>query len=103
MSTRGTPNTEALLANADWVRALARRLVSDPDAADDIVQDAWTSALQHPPRGEQSLPAFLRSIVANLARSKFRKDRHRQLREHRAAREEMLASTADVIERLETY
>jgi DNA-directed RNA polymerase specialized sigma24 family protein len=63
MAPHRMPDTEALLANADWVRALARRLVSNANDADDIAQDALTSALQHPPRHGQSLPKFVRAIA----------------------------------------
>jgi RNA polymerase sigma factor (sigma-70 family) len=103
MGTHRMPDTGALLANADWVRALARRLVSDANDADDVAQDALASTLQHPPQHGQSLPGFLRAVVTNFARRKFRDDRHRTLREHRSAREEALPSTADVIERLGTH
>ncbi len=39
------PDTDALLAHADFVRGLARRLVLDEAAADDIVQGTWLAAL----------------------------------------------------------
>src|SRR5688572_12380999 len=44
---------ERLLAHSGWLTALARRLVSDPAAADDLVQDTWHAALR-------SRPAILR-------------------------------------------
>jgi RNA polymerase sigma-70 factor (ECF subfamily) len=103
MTSRRMADTEELLANAAWVRALARRLVSDTHVADDIAQDAWASAIEHPPRRDAPLRSFLRSIVTNLARRRFRDDRHRIAREERAARAESLPSTADVIERLATH
>ena len=34
-----------LLAQTGWTKALARRLAADVDLADDLVQDAWVTAL----------------------------------------------------------
>ena len=51
------PSLESLLQQADWLAALARRLVADPSTADDLVQDSWVAALRDPPRQESSLRA----------------------------------------------
>ncbi|HEV8113203.1 MAG TPA: hypothetical protein VGR31_10555 [Planctomycetota bacterium] len=34
-----------LLAQTGWTKALARRLASDVHLADDLVQDAWVTAI----------------------------------------------------------
>ncbi|MCP4092755.1 MAG: hypothetical protein GY747_04830 [Planctomycetes bacterium] len=44
-----TPDSDALLAHSGWVRALARNLVVDPSAADDVEQQAWLTAMERPP------------------------------------------------------
>ena len=36
---------QALLAEERWLRALAARLAGDPGAADDLVQEAYLTAL----------------------------------------------------------
>ncbi len=40
---------EALLAEREWVRHLARTLARDESAADDLEQEAWRAALERPP------------------------------------------------------
>lgn len=80
---------ESLTAHEDWIRRLAGRLVSSPDAADDLVQDTWLVALQHPAQIESPAGrSWLASVVKNLARERWRKDARREARERRAAREE---------------
>lgn len=56
---------EELLARTGWMRALATRLLADPAAADDVVQEAWLAALEHPPRANAE--AWLGRVVRNLA------------------------------------
>lgn len=50
---------DRLLDHSDWVRNLARHLVNDPDEADDLVQDAWATALESPPRDAASARSWL--------------------------------------------
>ncbi|MBI5432597.1 MAG: sigma-70 family RNA polymerase sigma factor [Planctomycetes bacterium] len=59
---------EALLAEAAWVRALARSLVRG-DEVDDLVQDTWTAALERRPDVETAggLRAWLGRVTRNLA------------------------------------
>lgn len=52
---------ELLLAHVDFVRSLARALVLDPHTGDDVAQDAWLKALQHPPPHTRALRAWLTS------------------------------------------
>jgi len=49
----GTPHsvrTELLLEQIGWVRALARGLLADEHAAEDVTQDALALAIERPPR-----------------------------------------------------
>ena len=39
---------DELLAEADWLHALAYGLVRDADAANDLVQETWVAALRAP-------------------------------------------------------
>jgi RNA polymerase sigma-70 factor (ECF subfamily) len=72
---------QALLAEQDWVRRLARRLVADTSLADDIAQATWLAALRHPPRHERNLRAWLGQLVVNTTRSTLRSERRRIVRE----------------------
>jgi RNA polymerase sigma-70 factor (ECF subfamily) len=90
---------ETLLANAGWIRALARSLVSDANSADDIAQDTWVAALEHEPSHTRSMRALLATIVRNFARERHRRDARREAREQDIARPEALPSTAETVER----
>jgi len=47
---------DELLRHDGFVRGLARRLILDPDAAEDLAQEAWVAALEGPHAGVASLP-----------------------------------------------
>ncbi|TAH34651.1 MAG: sigma-70 family RNA polymerase sigma factor [Planctomycetota bacterium] len=93
---------EALLAHAGWVRALARSLVRDEAAADDLSQDAYVAALgARPPEQQASLRSWLHRVLRNLAADHSRSERRREAREQRAAAERPAPSpaAADAFER----
>ena len=92
-------NTEALLAHADWVRALARTLVADPNRADDVAQEAWVAALENPPRDARNLRGWFASVVRNAASQARRSETRRTAREQAAAREEGVPDTAELVAR----
>ncbi len=97
-----TPATpEALLEHLDWVRQLARSLVADPHAADDLVQEAWISAARRPPH-EGNLRGWLAQVVRNAARDRRRKESRHALHEQRAARSEATPSGAELADRVAT-
>ncbi|HUR27207.1 MAG TPA: sigma-70 family RNA polymerase sigma factor [Planctomycetota bacterium] len=80
---------ERLLAEMDWARRLARALVGEL-AADDVTQEALRIALEKPPAltPGTSLRAWLRGVIANLARSQGERSVRRAYHEQRAARAE---------------
>ncbi len=90
---------ETLLADAGWVRALARRLVRDPSAADDLAQDALVAAWRHPPRAETNARSWLARVLRNLVRQRQRSESARGRREQGRARPG--AHDDDVLERAE--
>jgi DNA-directed RNA polymerase specialized sigma24 family protein len=47
-----------LLADVRWLQALAQRLVTDPEVADDLLQEAWFVALERPPRQVETARTF---------------------------------------------
>ena len=40
---------DELLAHREWVRRMAGSLARDDAEADDLAQEAWVTALEHPP------------------------------------------------------
>ena len=54
-----------LLADAQWVRALARALVADPHDADDLAQGACLLALRRPPSHGQNLRGWFQRVLEN--------------------------------------
>ncbi len=78
MGTNQRFSTQALLAQAGWVRELAASLVSDPNLVDDVVQDTMTVALQRPPVADRPVRAWLATVVRNLVRQ----DRRADVRRH---------------------
>lgn len=87
-----------LALHAEGLRALARRLVNDAAAADDVVQEACLAALR---RGTASRP-WLVGVVRNLARRRHREESRRAERERRAARPEA-APADEAVERAELH
>lgn len=103
-SSRPTPDA-ATLGELEWVRRLARRLVQDPALADDVAQDAWLAAREHPPTVPASgLRAWLATVVQNRVRRLRRADRRRAARELEAhSRREACADPADVVARADLH
>ncbi|MEL6715816.1 MAG: sigma factor, partial [Planctomycetota bacterium] len=117
MSTHDSPSDRlspaALLEHADWVRALARRLVRDEATADDVAQEALSVAIERPPRAGGSVDAgdtassdpsvrgWLARVVQNVARQRARSEGRRARRERRGSRDEALPSAAELTERAE--
>jgi len=96
------PDPETLLADDRFVRSLARLLVSDAHLAEDVAQQTWVAALEHPPRKRGPLRSWLAAVGRNFARRIGRGEVRRLRREHAAARPEALPSTAEIVAREET-
>jgi RNA polymerase sigma-70 factor (ECF subfamily) len=93
--------SRALTQNGDFVRALAHRLVRDPERADDVVQETWLRFLERTPRATGSLRHWFRTVARNLASSTGQAEQERRERDERAARPEGLPSAADEYEKAE--
>ncbi|MEM9803199.1 MAG: sigma-70 family RNA polymerase sigma factor [Planctomycetota bacterium] len=78
-----SPDLESLLEGSGWVDRLARSLVADPHAADDLVQEAWVVALERGPKGVDGIGRrrWLSAVLRNLARDRRRGERRRSDRE----------------------
>jgi RNA polymerase sigma factor (sigma-70 family) len=98
------PRLASLLAEAQWLRELARRLVRCEHDAADLVQDTLHTALLQPPAAERPLRGWLRTVLLHRWRDRVRE------RNARAAREQRLAAVAadapasgDVVQRAESH
>ena len=89
--------------HAAFVRRLARRLVHDETAAEDLVQDTWVAALERPPEREGGLRAWLARVLRNQAALRLRSGDRRRRREAAGAREEAVPETAELLERTELH
>ncbi len=86
MDSRANPlDHDAMLAHSGWLRALAASLVSDSATAEDLVQDTWVAALEHPPELGWKVEPWLARVLKNFA---FRRRRD----ELRRAEHELAAS-----------
>jgi RNA polymerase sigma-70 factor (ECF subfamily) len=79
---------EGVLEHSGWLRDLARRLVRDPNAADDLAQSTWLAALEHRPATDRPLRQWLASVLRNFARQDARGTVRRRAREECVARAE---------------
>jgi RNA polymerase sigma-70 factor (ECF subfamily) len=94
---------ETLLAHAGWLRALARHLVSDRLSADDVVQDTYLAALEHPPRKASGARAWLAAVARNVVRARGRSDARRARREERARPPGSDPGPSETLEKLELH
>ena len=97
----GAPTAADLLAHAEFLRAIAWRILRDEHAAEDVVQDALVVAIESPPRSAWSLRAWLAGVAANLARMRVRSEARRAARERAVALSGTADSALDVAERLD--
>ena len=91
---RARIDSAALLAEAGWLRSLARHLVQDPESADDLVQDTWRRALERPAAtpaaviDPKAARFWLARVMRNLAKNRRRDDDVRAWHEKQASRSE---------------
>lgn len=103
MATDPSPlSTDQLLAQAGWLHALARKLVGDSGAADDVVQDTFISALRRPPHADRPLRPWLAKVARNLVRARVRSERSRRARETVHDGRHETPSAAELSEKLES-
>lgn len=93
------PSTEPLLAELAWLRALARRLVSDPQRADDAVQDTLVAALTVG-RPVRRWRGWLAAVLRNELRQEARAAARRDALETRVPPREPVPSAAALVEEL---
>lgn len=94
---------EELLAEAGWLRNLARALARDEADADDLCQEALLAALTTPARPEKGLRAWLHGTTLKLAAARARREGRRLRREHVVARPETCERSPSVVEATEWF
>lgn len=101
-----TPDPDALLAHSGWVRALARNLVVDPSAADDVEQQAWLTAMERPPSHGGNLRSWWGAVVRTAATKRWREVARRQETAGSSSLEDLESGVAKpdaMAERLDTF
>jgi RNA polymerase sigma factor (sigma-70 family) len=91
---------EELLAEVSFLRALARGLLRDEHAGEDVAQTTWVEALDRreaPGNPLVNPRAWLARVARNLALDRRRGERRRAARERGVARDEALPSVADTL------
>lgn len=76
---------EDLLAQADWIRGLARSIVRDGAEAEDVAQEALLVAGGQLGTGEGVSRPWIAGVVRNIARSRTRRRREKGEREARSS------------------
>lgn len=89
MTTPALPfHPDALLAHRAFVGTLARSLVRDETAAQDVIQETWLTSLTRPPRSADSLRMWLARVTRHKALDARRSEGRRTQRERSVARDE---------------
>lgn len=92
---------DELLSHTAWLRRLARGLARDPHELEDGLQDTWCAALAHPPQPERDPRPWLARVLRNFLVERRRGECARARRDERAARDEALPSSAEIVEDIE--
>ena len=98
MSELRPDDPEALLAQSNWLRRLARGLVRDENAAEDLAQDTWVAALRARPA---DLRAWMSVVARNFARRSQRDAGLRSSHEARGARTEPVEGPDEIAARVD--
>ena len=98
-----SPKADALLAHAEFVRRLARSLVTDEHRVDDVVQETFLASLRWPQPPGSGARGWLGTVARNAARMVLRADRRRRHHEHAAARPEATPSPVEMLSRAELH
>ncbi len=93
-------DVDQLMSEMGWVRRLARGLLNDADAAEDIAQETWLVANQHAPEKDRPIRPWLHRVVVNLVRMRARSDARRSRRE--LADDTPIPTSDQLLERVET-
>ena len=98
-----TVSVEQLLTHRDWVRRVARSLVRDENAADDLEQDAWVEALESPPTTRRSIGGWFKTALRHNLIDRLRAEASRRRRELGRAPSDVVVSTAHLVARADAH
>ena len=91
-----------LLGHAEWLKALARSLVTNETEADDLVQQTWLAASERPPKDTLKPRAWLSQVARRLSWRHNQKQANQQ--EHLGSHEHGSSEYGDrSVERLEMH
>lgn len=90
-----------LLEHAGFLERLARSLVDDPSAADDLVQETWLAALRRPPSDPDAARPWLARTLKNLRISRWRQSHARHAREQERAQPDSVRPDHELLDRVE--
>lgn len=103
MSPSSEHDPSILVEQIDFARRLARRLVTDVHAGDDLAQEGCVAVLRRPPRDPARLTAYLSTILRRLRGRSVRTERRRDRREQATAVTGSVAATVDVVAAMEVH
>lgn len=92
---------EKILAESDWARRLARRLVGAD--ADDLLSESSLAALRNPPRDGSRFRAWTGVVMRRLAARRRRRGYLAAVAETRAARTEAIDPATDATDRIDLH
>src|SRR5688572_23753608 len=92
-----------LTGHVEFVRRLARGLVRDSAAAEDLAQDAWVATLERRGPPPSSLRAWFTRVLRNRAALGLRRGERRARREREREVAEAGSSTSEIVERMELH
>ncbi len=95
------PDADLLLRHRDFLRGLARGLLRDEHAAEDVVQEAIVVGLTRPPADRSNLRAWLGKVTRNLSLTRRRGEFRRLARERAAGDAGTAPSSVELAGRLE--
>src|SRR5262245_28568550 len=101
MENARIPTSEQLMAEMGWVRQLARALVKDDTAADDVAQDTWLVAAEQQPDTDRPLRPWLARVVRSLIHTRRRSEARRDKRAIAYDSERPVPTPAELVERVE--
>jgi RNA polymerase sigma-70 factor (ECF subfamily) len=102
MVTRMGPparDPQFVLEHSGFVRALAQRLVYDPELAREVEQETWLAALRHAPPERAAPRAWLATLARNFAIKAWRGRARREAREHDRPAPPSTPTPAEILER----
>lgn len=95
--------TSSLLSDDGFARRIAIGLLRDREGAEDLVQEAWLTVLEKPPRHDSNPRGYLATILARLRLRKRRSEGRRVARERSTARDGAVPEAAELVARAEIH